>query len=286
MKKTLIIASCLLTAGILVCFAAIALIDFDFRKLDNNMYITNTYEFTEKINKVYIDTSNADIEVLPSDDDTAKIVCFEHEKSTHAVTLSNETLKIERESQKWYENFNFFNFCTQKITLYLPQKDAFLFEKHYSSLNINCTTGYVDISDINHFADINIDITTGDTKLNNVHTVNLNIKSTTGKINLNEVTSTKTELKSTTGKVTLKDTFAHNLIEIKVTTGDITFENCDASTLNCKTTTGDIKGTLLSNKIFYTDTTTGDVQVPHSTEGGLCELKTTTGSIKISVMFK
>jgi DUF4097 and DUF4098 domain-containing protein YvlB len=50
-----------------------------------------------------------------------------------------------------------------------------------------------------------------------------------------------------------------------------------------KTTSGSVKGSLLTPKIFYTDTTSGSVDVPRSTEGGLCEIQTTSGSIRITI---
>lgn len=275
MKKALIIASCLVVAGILVCFIAALLVGFDFRKLDNNMYITNTYEFTEEINNVYIDCTTADIEISPAEDNIAKVICSERDNRKHLVKLTDGTLKIEKENKEWYKNIDFFSFRNPKITLYLPQKD-------YSSLKINCSTGDIDVRDFK-FTTLNIDTTTGYVNLNNIISTDLNAKATTGDIKLNKVITTNANFKASTGDVRLINTNAYNHIEIKVTTGDVTFENSDAQTIKCKTTTGNISGNFLTKKVFYTEVTTGKVFVPHSTEGGLCELKTTTGDIKISV---
>ncbi len=297
MKKAIITACCLITAGILVCIGALALINFDFRKLDNTVYITNTYEFTENINNIAFNCSTADIEVTASDDSTAKVVCFEREKKTHTVSLTDGTLRINEKSDKWYKNINLgFSFRSPKITICLPQKE-------YNSFIIDCTTGDVTINNLS-LDSLSIDVstgditinnstinsvdtktTTGDTYFNSLNNINtLKAKATTGEIELNNVTSGSTDLNASTGHITLINSVTENHTNIKTTTGSIKFENYDSATMNCKTTTGGIKGSLLTNKIFYTDTSTGRVDVPKSTEGGLCELKTTTGNIRITVI--
>jgi hypothetical protein len=40
---------------------------------------------------------------------------------------------------------------------------------------------------------------------------------------------------------------------------------------------------LLSDKVFVTKATTGDISVPNTTTGGKCEIKVTTGDIKIEI---
>ena len=42
-------------------------------------------------------------------------------------------------------------------------------------------------------------------------------------------------------------------------------------------------GSLLSDKVFITETDTGNVNIPKTTDGGKCEIKTDTGDIKIKI---
>ena len=67
------------------------------------------------------------------------------------------------------------------------------------------------------------------------------------------------------------------------TTGDVTFDRSDASELYVDTSTGDVTGTFLTSKIFITNTTTGKIDVPETTEGGVCKINTTTGKIIIDI---
>ncbi len=77
---------------------------------------------------------------------------------------------------------------------------------------------------------------------------------------------------------------APQIIEIDLSTGDIRLEAIEAGGLDLTTDTGDITGTLLSDKVFLTETSTGRISVPKTTTGGKCELKTSTGDIKIDVI--
>ena len=42
-------------------------------------------------------------------------------------------------------------------------------------------------------------------------------------------------------------------------------------------------GSLLTGKVFATETATGSVEIPHTAEGGRCEIKTATGNIRITI---
>ena len=100
---------------------------------------------------------------------------------------------------------------------------------------------------------------------------------------INTIHSGELDLEVSTGDVTLTDTIASGNLRAETTTGDVTLTRADAAALNLKTTSGAVTGTLRTPKIFYTDTTSGSVDVPRSTEGGICEIKTTSGSIRMTI---
>ena len=57
----------------------------------------------------------------------------------------------------------------------------------------------------------------------------------------------------------------------------------DADSIKVKVSTGNVTGTLTSDKIFNYSTGTGKVELPSSTSGGLCEITTSTGDIRIEI---
>lgn len=145
--------------------------------------------------------------------------------------------------------------------------------------------------------------TSGEIRVRTVTLDSLTAQTGSGDIHVESVTVTEaTDLETTSGEIALlytacgtltaetgsgsidlTDTTVTGHIQAETTSGDIRFARADAATLSLKTTSGSVKGSLLTPKIFYTDTTSGSVDVPRSTEGGLCEIKTTSGDIRITV---
>ena len=267
------------------------------------------------------DITNIDINVDVSDvifnattDGTKKVVFKESEKMYHTYSVSEGKLQIGfKDERKWHDKM--FTMNHFKVELYLPAahygdlvaKDStgdFSIPSDFSfnSININASTGDMDLK-CSVSENINIKTSTGHQSLSSLSAKNMTLNADTGNLTLNSVTveekltitrSTGSinatnvrakdyESKSSTGNVTLKDVVIDNHIQIETSTGNVKFDDSDATTLSIKTSTGDVKGTLLTKKIFYVKTDTGKVNVPTSTEGGLCEITTDTGDISISI---
>ena len=107
------------------------------------------------------------------------------------------------------------------------------------------------------------------------------INVSTGKTNLTDIKCKSLISDGSTGDFSLKNVIATEKFSIERSTGDVKFDDCDANEIWIKTDTGDVTGKLLSEKIFITETSTGDVNVPKSTNGGKCEITTSTGDIYI-----
>jgi lia operon protein LiaG len=123
----------------------------------------------------------------------------------------------------------------------------------------------------------------GDISLDSLSVMgNIDVSATSGDITLLYVTCGSFAAETASGAVELIDTTTKGNVRVQTTSGSIRFTRADADTLNLKTTSGSVKGTLRTPKIFYTDTTSGSVDVPKSAEGGLCEIKTTSGDIRIT----
>ena len=108
-------------------------------------------------------------------------------------------------------------------------------------------------------------------------------ETTSGSIRMNRVTCGNLDAHAGSGAIKLTDTVVTGQIKVKTTSGAIRFQRADAATLSLKTTSGSVTGSLRTPKVFYTDTTSGSVDVPKSIEGGLCEIKTTSGSIRLTI---
>lgn len=315
-KKTgLIIATSLVTIGLIMFVAVMATCNWDFSELSTEKYETNTYELEEKISSISLDTDTADILLAPTEGEICKIVCYENENVKHSVAVQNGTLIINVvDEREWYEYIGV-NFNTPKLTVYLP-------ETEYASLLIKGSTGDIEIPRNLKFSDIDISTSTGAVQsfasdsasiqiktstgsifVENISTQALDLRVSTGEVTVRNVTcggdinivvsTGKTNINNTqcknlissgnTGDIFLKDVISAETFSINRSTGDVKFDGCDAAEISVETDTGDVTGSLLSEKIFIAQTDTGKISVPRSTIGGKCEIKTDTGDILLRV---
>lgn len=314
-KIWLIIAACLTLLGLVLWVAVMADNNWDFTALNNEKYETNTYQPFGDFDKISINVAMTDIKFAPSDDKDCKIVCYESQKVKHSAAVQSGTLVIGTiDTRKWYEHIGIF-IENPKMTVFLPQDN-------YTSLFIDTDTGDItlpqnftfgdieingDTSDIECLAtvlnliklhsdtgtikldslsadEIDVNTNTGKVVVSDVAAKNnMDIKTDTGKIELANVTCTDLTAQSDTGSVFLKNVIASNSFFIESDTGKVVFEDSDAARISVRTSTGDVTGTLLSEKIFITQSFTGRVNVPPTTAGGKCEIKTSTGDIVINI---
>jgi hypothetical protein len=289
----LVILGCLLFAGVMSKLA------WDFTKLGTVDYITNTYEISDEINSISIDTDTADILFAVSEDGTCKVECYEEEKALHVVTMLDGTLTVKLQDERSVSDYIGhigINVGSPKITVYLP-------EEEYTFLRIQGSTCNVEVHNNFTFEDVEISTSTGDICLENVSVGSLDLSVSTGKITVSNVNCegdanikvstgktvvTHMECKNlitrgNTGDVSLENVIATEKFSIERSTGDVRFIGCDAEEICVKTDTGDVTGSLLSDKVFDVETDTGDVNVPETVSGGKCEIVTDTGDIKITI---
>lgn len=309
----LVIATALvLLGGILFCIAMWQQ-DWNFSSLSTATYETNEYKTLESFENIVIVTNTADIQLIPAD--TASVTCYEQENAKHTVSVRDGTLYIEiKDETKWYQHIGI-NFTSPKIQLCIPKG-------RYGSISIKGDTGDVNIPGDFSFArldiavdtgdvsvdasvtgratirtstgaaglknasvgDLSISVSTGTVTVSNVACAgDLQVRVSTGKANLTNVTCKNLHSIGSTGDLSLKAVIGAEAMIIERSTGDVTFDRCDAAQLTVVTDTGDVTGTLLSPKIFFCETDTGRVDVPKTTTGGTCQIRTDTGSIKIKI---
>ena len=317
-KRLLIIAACLMAAGVLLFAGASAAYGGDFTRLGTVRYETKTYAPRGKFDSISIDVNTAKIELVPSDDGKCRVDCYEAEKVTHSVTVENGTLVIETvDTRAWYEHIGIF-FESPSLTVYLPQEE-------YASLSVDTATGGVtipgdfafeavkirsDTGEVHCLASVSgsaeVRTHTGDIALNDLSAGALSLAANTGEVRISSVVCNgMVDVETDTGDAKLADVICADLIAesdtgtialtnvtalgrflIETDTGDVKFESCDASDISVKTDTGDVKGTLLSEKVFITESDTGRIDVPKTITGDRCEITTSTGDIKIETLNK
>ena len=315
-KMPFIIAGIFLTIGILLFVGVMSVNDWDFGRIGESKFVTNSYDIEENFDSIFIDGSTEDIVFLPTTDGKCRVECVENVKRTHTVDADDGVLKIvENDNSSWLDNI-ILSFKKSKITVYLPAGT-------YEKLTVNSSTGDATVPSGYEFSDAEIKLSTGDVSFAasvagelkitlstgditvggadvgsldlkastgdiDVKTVacsgDVKIVVTTGDVDISGLTCKNLASEGSTGDITLTDVIVNEKIAVTRSTGDVTFVGSDASEIFVKASTGAVTGTLLSGKVFKTHTSTGKITVPTDTYGaGKCEISTSTGRINISV---
>lgn len=314
-KAWLITAASLVLIGCILFAGVMSTLGWDFAKLSTVRFETNTHDVTEPFGNISLVTDTADIVFALSNDGKCSVECYEEENAKHSVTVENGTLTVKVNEQKSLYDYIGFYFGSPKITVYLLKAE-------YSTLSVKDGTGNVEIPKGFTFESADISLNTGDVDFSaaarkevkiKTSTGNISAKDTsagdldfavaTGKITVSGVSCTgditvgvstgETDLADvsckniisdgTTGRIFLNHVIAENKLSIKRSTGNVKFKGCDAAELYVKTSTGDVTGSLLTDKAFITETGTGKIDVPKTSVGGRCEIRTGTGNIEIKI---
>ena len=317
-KKTvlwLLIAVALVLGGAILFGGVMISVNWNFGKLSTVAYETNEYSIHEVYQNISVVTDTADVVFLPADEAECRVVCHEQSRAKHTVSVRDGTLVIELvDTRKWYEYIGV-NFDTDKVTVWVPSKVS-------GNLSLRADTGDVEISEALRFASMDVSVSTGNVHNRASVAQEMKIRATTGDISVEAVSAGSMMLSVTTGKVTvsdvkctgevsvgvstgkarltnttcanltsdgntgsiwLKNVVAAETLCIERTTGDVTFDGCDAGEITVITDTGNVTGSLLSEKVFVVQTDTGRIQVPATTTGGTCRITTDPGDIQLHI---
>ena len=149
--------------------------------------------------------------------------------------------------------------------------------------SIKRSTGDVVIDKINVSGDLSVETDTGKITVSDAVCIDLEADVTTGKCNLSGINCRSFNSEGDTGDIEMTSLIANGKISIDRSTGDVSFDRCDATELEVKTDTGSVKGTLLSEKVFIAKSSNGRIEVPETIGGGKCKITTSTGNIKIEI---
>ena len=295
-KRWLILAAILTVLGGILFAGAMTAAQWDTSKLSTETYETNTHAVGDTFDSIRIETGTADTVFLPSADGKCSVVYYENTKVKHTVGVTDGTLSIRAvDTRAWFDRFGILT-ETPKITVYLP-------EAAYASLNVSSSTGDVEISHGFTFDAMHLEASTGDVSAAGILAGSISVSVSTGHVTLSDITCAGelslrcstggVEISDTvcgslrsegsTGRITMRNVITNGTVSVERSTGDICFDRCDAAAIRIRTDTGDVTGSLLTDKLFFTETDMGKVEVPKTADGGICEIVTDTGDIRITV---
>lgn len=314
-KIWLIIALSLVLVCCVFFVSVMATLDWSFSNLSNIKYETNNYDIDDEFYNISVKTDTAEVVFAVSDSEKCRVECYEEKKVKHSVIVKDDTLVIEDINNKHWYDYIGVNFGSPKITIYLPKSEygslsaygkvgdvklphEFALDSVDISLSTGCVdlnasvlgavkiktnTGYICVEDT-AVGSLELTVSTGKVTVSDVVLDgDITVGVSTGKAELNDIRCKSVVSSGSTGDIALKDVVAAEKISINRSTGDIRFTNCDAAEIFAETSTGDITGNFLTDKAFNAKTSTGKINVPNTSSGGKCEIKTGTGNIEIKI---
>ena len=172
---------------------------------------------------------------------------------------------------------------SQNITVNVDTGDVSLDGvKAVGKIDVKTDTGDVELES-SSASRLSVATDTGKTEIESCKADEIAVSSDTGKISLDGVDCTLLGIDAKTANISLERVIAEGKFDITSSTGNVTFDSCDAASVFVKTSTGDVTGNFLTDKVIFADTSTGKIDIPKLTSGGKCEITTSTGDIKITV---
>ena len=273
--KLIVTAAVLIIAGACVCGAAVLAMGFTPGDLNTSNIITNEYEIEDTFKDIIIKGDSESIVLAKATDGKCSVSLKEYENEPHTVTVEDNKLIVERKaSDDW--NLNISIGTSTGITLYLP-------EDLYGNIDIDTDSGKLEISGISA-EDLSFNGDSGwvnirDCKI--IDTIQVTVDS--GKVGLENINCTDLDLSGDSGFLDMKNVVAARNMDIKRESGMVTLDDCDAAMIRVETESGAVKGTLLSGKTFKVSSESGSVKVPQDGGNGVCEIKTESGLVLISI---
>ena len=248
----LIIAIALVLIGVATFLVTLAAADWDFSKLDEGNYETNTYRDLGYFSDLSINTVSANVNLIPSENGESKVVCYEHKRIKHTVEIADGTLTVKADDQrKWYDHL--FSFGEPKIDLYIPAEKYASLVIFTDTSDVTVGRGFTftdvrivgDTGDVDFFAAaenlLKIDISTGDINIENATAGDVDLKVSTGDVEIEGLTCASLSSAGSTGDISIESLVADGRVYIKRSTGDVDVDICSASDLTVKSSSGDIE---------------------------------------------
>ena len=258
-----------------------------------------------------LDTGAAAVDLRPATDGIVRVQCVESATLKYNIVLDDGTLHVERERAAGWPFFSV-SLKEDYVRIWLPERD-------YESLWVKSSSGGVGVPEDFRFGtaiitassggvgfsadvtdELNIQTSSGGVAVAGASPKTLFIRASSGGVALSDMQPGNVRLslssgglrlsdmhctgdlsaESSSGSIRFSDVTADGTMTVECTSGSIKLEDCDASELHLHCTSGSITGRLLTPKTYIANATSGSVHVPSGSSGGICEVKTTSGSIR------
>lgn len=283
--------------------------------------VEQSFQLKDSFRDIQIDCDACDLYIKPAGSGEPAVHYEGDKRYLPTVELRDGTLYVDATDKRdlpWYLrvfDVNFFSWIDNRVTVTLPETalgalkiehasgktelDAGL---SFASLDLRAASGAVELScDVTER--LFVDCASGAVNLSGIRCGSAEVESSSGGVALSDMTVEgaltirhssggttleqvqcgSLDIDSSSGTIHLTDTLAAETFTVSSSSGGIKLTDCDGGEISLHTGSGSVKGTLRTEKIFYANAGSGSVHVPESTSGGICRVKTGSGSIDLDI---
>lgn len=281
-KKILIVISvvCILLGGAIMTGALVTLQQHASEEIAAMEFHQTTQRITEDFSDIVINTQNSSIEILPSSNGTCRIVCDDHEKIFHTVSLQNtgdgSVLYITQHNEwQWYDIFGGIHWQDDPVlTIYLP-KDA------YGVVDLFSSSGDITVAPDFSFRTLSTYSVSGNTKLSDLKSDNLNIRSISGDISVHIAEVAEDVYLGNVSGFTRAEHVNSNQLTVNTSSGNTALEYITSAYLHSSAVSGQIivYDSILQDTSHF-ETSSGSIEISDS-ECGEQTIQGISGSVKL-----
>lgn len=214
---------------------------------------------------IEINSDNADVDIIPTDDSVAKIEFVTKRKSTFTSRVNKKILSVTVKNNEGPFQFGFHPEASQYLKVFLPKKQ-------YDSIKIENGNGKVQVEQMkmNH---VRVTLINGEVELNNLVTDNIRVESGNGKIRLKDVEG---EIKGSTlnGEIDVVTKDMDRPIQLESTNGKIKIQT-EKEPTNARFDVSVVNGDINILDKYTVSTTIGKGE-------NLIQLKTVNGEVTVT----
>ena len=263
--------------------------------LDRAEPVTNTYEFSEKITGIDIDTTSFDVRVRSSEDGVCRVVCREADTMLHDVSVKDGVLTIKKQKNSGIGKVAVNIPLDIEVSLPIVEKADITIktssgDQHlakamqFANAYLTASSGTI-VCEANVTGTISTHTSSGEQYISSAVAAYVDAEASSGDIRAEALPyGDYYSFRTSSGEVILSEVAASKTLEIETTSGEVKLTDCDSAYIHIKTTSGNVKGSLHSGKRFTVKTSSGDVKVPEDAlTGGTCEIRTSSGDVRINI---
>lgn len=290
----------LLAMGILVFILGLAMVGFNFKKLNSGgEYEMKTFETAEQVSVLDIRADNASVTLIRAEEGAGfKAEYEENKRQRYEVSFRDGKFSLLSARRKWYEKIMNFQFTSPKINLYvgeefdeirlISQNGKIVSETALKTETLFAETdnGNISFSDITVSGRSDFSSDNGSITLKNAIFKNgLTAETDNGTVSMENVTVTGgANVETNNGKILFKSVTADGNLSGETDNGEVRAENVTASEIYLKTDNGEIKAYEISADKIGMYSSNGNITstVKGARENFLIRAKTSLGKSNIS----